>query len=85
MVSSYYMCNSSLEVGDFTALDVDSRILEMSKIVCSDVSRGFLEAEVAMEATGEHVSFHSNDTAIEWERNSAGLVLVGRGTNMVFV
>lgn len=77
-MSSYCMCNSSLEVGDFTALDVDSKILEMSKIACSDVSRGFLGAEVAREDTGEHVSFHSNDTAIEWERKSMGLVLVSR-------
>lgn len=60
-------------------MDVDSRILEMSRIVCRDVLHGFLGAEAAMEDTGEHVSFHLNDTAIEWERrDSTGLVLASR-------
>lgn len=74
---SHCMSNSSLEGGDFTALDVDSRRLEIST-VCSDVPHGFLGVEVALEDTGEHVSCHSNDTAIEWEGNSTGLVLVSR-------
>lgn len=60
-------------------MDVDSRILKMSRIVCRDVLHGFLGAEAALEDTGKHVSFHLNDTAIEWERrNSTGLVLASR-------
>lgn len=63
-------------------MDVDSRILEMSRIVCRDVLHGFLGAEATMEDTGEHVSFHLNGTAIEWERrNSIGK----QGTDTVFV
>lgn len=63
-------------------MDVDSRILETSKIVCRDVLSGFLGAEAAVEDPGEHVSFHLNDTAIDWERrNSIG----EQGTKTVFV
>ena len=44
--------------------------------------RGFLRAEAAVEDPGEHVSFHLNDTAIEWERrNSIGK----QGTKTIFV
>lgn len=33
-------------------------------------------AEIAMEDTEEHGSFHSDGTAIEWKRSSPELVLV---------